>query len=90
MSRIGMFPRGLGVRLGSRGLFASLLVVAFAVMLSSHFMTLGGVLVMFGRFAVCVFGHAIISLIELEPSLNAVAAPWFRSQTGSRAADDWA
>jgi len=47
MSHIGVFPRGLGVRLRLRGLFPSLLVLAFAVMLSGHLVTFGGVLVMF-------------------------------------------
>jgi hypothetical protein len=45
------------VRLGPRGFFESLLVISFAVMLSGHFMTFGGVLVMFGRFVVGVLGH---------------------------------
>ncbi len=59
---------------GSCGLFPSLLVISFAVLLSGHLVTLGGVLVMFGRFVVSVLGHANISLIELQPFLDAVAA----------------
>jgi hypothetical protein len=54
MRHIGVFPRRLGVRLGFRGLFPSLLVISFAVMLGGHLVTLGGILVMFGRFAVSV------------------------------------
>jgi hypothetical protein len=46
------------MRLRFRGLFASLLVISFAMMLGSHLMTFGGALVMFGRFVVGVLGHA--------------------------------
>jgi len=61
MRRLGV-PRGLWMRLGSRGLFAPLPVISLAVMLSSHLTTLGGVLVTFGRFIVASWGMLILAL----------------------------
>ena len=61
------------MRLRFRGLFASLLVISFAMMLGSHLMTFGGALVMFGRFVVGVLGHANL-LDRVATFLNAVSA----------------
>jgi hypothetical protein len=58
MRHFGVFSSCLRMPLGSRGLFAPLLVISFAMMLSSRVMAFGGVFVMFGRFVVGVLGHA--------------------------------
>ena len=55
--RLGMFASGLRMALGLRRLITTLCVFTFTMMLGRGPMALGGVLVVFSRFVVRIFGH---------------------------------
>jgi len=57
---LGVFVGSLGMAVCPRRFLTTLSVLAFAVMFGSRPVALRGVLVVFRRFVVGVFGHAIL------------------------------